>query len=322
MGDDMFDHISAAIPDSVTITCIIDSIPTTLLMDLPHKSYGDDEQAKMYLPAQVYCLSGGVDLIEAFRACSGKARTWAGLLDRMYEHQQGEERPPVLMASREITAETPFRIVQGGEARDRHALLIGVQPESCDDVERFWRYLQVSHGFVGGTSDSVLLRGGRQPPTRTNIVKAFAKLVEDVTPGDSVFLAYSGPAKAVVDELYGAPNNIKANPVVMVPMDAKPGPDGADPIFHDDLMTLLLRHIPHGVTVTLLFDYRDSSHGFMDLPHTYTGRNSGLYHDDDETDLYDQQASLARSHGVFGNMWASLASELVPAPRVGRSATR
>ena len=275
--DVIIDMIASATLDSVRATCLIDSLPDSATPHLPYVTEGDDDQACMFSPANVVSLSGDSRIIEAFQYNASSESTWGGLMDEILDYYStndiGHSIRPVLSSTRPINRDTYMHFMSGGNAGDRHAILIGVDSgngKTAATLRKFQKYLEIRQGFLRGTQNVVLVDDAKGTiPTRSNIVSTLQDLVERTQPGDSIFLAYFGPGDSALEWDYDEDYMRESNPGVIVPVDTDDQQHHERALFNNDIARMLIRQLPEGATVTCLFAYHEYDGRTLRLPHTY-----------------------------------------------------
>jgi metacaspase-1 len=100
-----------------------------------------------------------------------------------------------------------------------------------------------------------------KPPTRANILQAMKNLVAGAQPGDSLFLQFSGHGSQVPDT---SGDEVDGLDETILPLDFKT----AGQITDDEMYDILVRGVPMGVRLTVLFDCCHSGTG-LDLPYSH-----------------------------------------------------
>ncbi|KAL5497860.1 hypothetical protein ACEPAH_2791 [Sanghuangporus vaninii] len=150
----------------------------------------------------------------------------------------------------------------------KKALLIGINYyeqshplKGCrGDVTRMQKFLKDRYGFT----DMLILTEYWQEhrhPTREEIIKGMKWLVQDASPGDSLFLHYSGHGGQTRDFGFDEPDGKDEG---IYPVDYHL--EGSKGILTDDDMHRILTDIPEGVQLTALFDSCHSG-SVLDLPY-------------------------------------------------------
>jgi len=195
------------------------------------------------------------------------------------EHQEEEEQP-----EEEAEEEQPEEEEAGAEEEEeedtwaystcdgnKKAVFIGINyagsaaPLSgChNDVENLHKFITEQWGYEDAEI-KILLDNDEDPetqPTRENIINALNWLVEGASQNDALFLHYSGhggtQADTDGDEHDGTDETI-------CPIDYQE----AGMIVDDDLHAMLVKPLPKGCRLTVVFDACHSGSG-LDLPYTY-----------------------------------------------------
>jgi metacaspase-1 len=159
----------------------------------------------------------------------------------------------------------------------KRALLIGIcydgtpaELAGCaNDVKHIHYLLSTKFGFQ--QSDFVIMtdRVSEIPktvrkgplPTRANIIHAMKNLVAGVKPGDSLFFQFSGHGSQIADT---SGDEVDGLDETILPLDHKK----AGQITDDEMYDILVRGIPKGARLTVLFDCCHSGTG-LDLPYTH-----------------------------------------------------
>lgn len=105
-------------------------------------------------------------------------------------------------------------------------------------------------------------------PTRANIIRHMAWLVDDVRPGDVLFFHYSGHGT----QAKGGRDSHEKCDQCLVPLDY----DREGAILDDDLFKLLISRLPYGVRMTALFDCCHSA-SMLDLPFVFVGDKNYMF---------------------------------------------
>lgn len=160
----------------------------------------------------------------------------------------------------------------------RRALLIGInyfgsknELRGCiNDVRNMQQFLMQKGGYrecdmVVLTDDS---SNSMNIPTRSNILRAMEWLVSDATPGDALFLHYSGHGGEEKD-LDG--DEVDGYDQCIYPVDFQQSGSIIDDIMHD----IMVKRLQAGVRLTAIFDSCHSG-TVLDLPFTYRAQDGGL----------------------------------------------
>jgi hypothetical protein len=155
----------------------------------------------------------------------------------------------------------------------RKSLLIGInytgtaaELRGCiADVARVRKFITGVYGFPD-TPDSMLIltddqRDRNKLPTKANIIAACRWLTEGARPGDSLFMHFSGHGGQAIDT---DGDEVDGYDETILPVDYKI----AGQIVDDDLNTILVRPLPPGVKLSVLFDSCHSGTA-LDLPYIY-----------------------------------------------------
>lgn len=133
------------------------------------------------------------------------------------------------------------------------------------DVARVRKFITSVFGFPETPDSMVILtddqRDRNKLPTKTNIISACRWLVEGARPGDSLFLHFSGHGGQAVDT---DGDEVDGYDETILPLDYKT----AGQIVDDDLNIILVKPLPPGVKLTVLFDSCHSGTA-LDLPYIY-----------------------------------------------------
>merc|ERR1712238_254828 len=105
--------------------------------------------------------------------------------------------------------------------------------------------------------------GEHTPPTASNIIDAYKRVVSEAEEGDAIFLHYSGHGTKLADD-----NNEEADGYdeALVPRDYQ----SSGMIRDDDLYDILVKPLPMGVYMVSLMDCCHSG-TIMDLPYIFKG---------------------------------------------------
>jgi len=162
---------------------------------------------------------------------------------------------------------------RGGKKK---SLLIGInyvgqesELKGCiNDVHNVREFLVKCVGFPeDGASMTVLTEEDQAKPTKANMTAAFQWLVSGTTPGDSLFLHYSGHGSRVQDPQGDREDGMEDT---IVPVDYKT----AGQIDSDTLHHILVDGLPKGVRLTCIFDCCHSGTA-LELPYTYRTDEQG-----------------------------------------------
>ncbi|KAJ9069730.1 Ca(2+)-dependent cysteine protease [Entomophthora muscae] len=158
---------------------------------------------------------------------------------------------------------------------NKKALLIGInyfgskaELKGCiNDVQNISNAFLPKFGF-DPTNVTILTDDQQHPlrvPTHDNIIGAMRWLVEGASPGDSLFLHYSGHGGTKKDEDGDEEDGYDET---ILPLDFEQKGEITD----DTLFDILIRDLPKGVRLTAIFDSCHSG-SVLDLPYTY--KNDG-----------------------------------------------
>lgn len=163
---------------------------------------------------------------------------------------------------------------------NKRALLIGInysgqnKLNGCvNDVVNMHYLLSTKFGFKPAdftvmTDEQNQISCGRHlHPTRANILKAMRELVANVSAGDSLFLQFSGHGGQIPDSSNDEHDGFDE---VIFPVDY----ETEGPIIDDESYDILVRNLPAGVRLTVLFDCCHSGTG-LDLPYNYDVKHPG-----------------------------------------------
>ncbi|KAG0270261.1 Ca(2+)-dependent cysteine protease [Actinomortierella ambigua] len=187
-----------------------------------------------------------------------------------YQQQPVAEAPKVHVQKIEITSEVP-RVTLSDLTGEHRALLIGINytglanPLSgCVNDTRVMKEFLLDSGFKNEnirvlTDDQV---GTEFMPTKENILRNLRWLVADAETNDSYFLHYSGHGGQVYDQSGDEIN--KDMDECIFPVDHET--NGV--IIDDELHDMLVKALPPGVRLTVVFDCCHSGSA-LDLPYVY-----------------------------------------------------
>lgn len=178
-----------------------------------------------------------------------------------------------------VGGETPYG--DRGSYTRRKSLLIGISYRNSirplggciNDVKNVRQFLVERYGFPTSPDAMVILTDeGREDaahlPTKANIIRWMRWLVADARAGDSLFLHYSGHGGQTPD-LGADGDEIDAMDETILPVDY----EQAGQIVDDDMHEILVRHLPPGVRLTVIFDSCHSGTA-LDLPYVYDNRGN------------------------------------------------
>ncbi|RNF26339.1 metacaspase [Trypanosoma conorhini] len=138
----------------------------------------------------------------------------------------------------------------------------------CNDVKQILATLQKKRFPIDEASilvDEEGFPGANGLPTRDNIVRYMAWLVKDAKAGDVLFMHFSGHGT----QTRALSDSEEAFDQCIAPVDFER--NGC--ILDDDIFKILLRSLPHGVRLTVVFDCCHSG-SMLDLPYTFVGGRS------------------------------------------------
>jgi|SwirhirootsSR2_FD_contig_31_9533364_length_1177_multi_2_in_0_out_0_2 hypothetical protein len=158
---------------------------------------------------------------------------------------------------------------------NKKALLIGINYtgtksalRGCHNDAHSIRNFLCSRGFPNSASNIVMLLddpkfcpGPAFWPTRANIVTAMQWLVSGTRPGDSLFLHFSGHGGQMPDQDGDEENGFDET---ILPVDF----ETAGVIVDDEMHAILVRQLPPGVRLTVIFDSCHSGTA-LDLSYVY-----------------------------------------------------
>jgi len=162
---------------------------------------------------------------------------------------------------------------RGGKKK---SLLIGInyigqdaELKGCiNDVRNVREFLVKCVGFPEDpASMTILTEEAQAKPVKSNMTAAFQWLVSGTTPGDSLFLHYSGHGSRVKDPTGDREDGMEDT---IVPLDYKT----AGQIDSDLLHHILVDSLPKGVRLTCIFDCCHSGTA-LELPYTYRTDEQG-----------------------------------------------
>lgn len=191
----------------------------------------------------------------------GAPLSWIELLRRMRDvlRQKGFSQVPQLSSSELLDVNHQFNIV-APETREmngaKRSVLIGInyvgqqgQLSGChNDVANIKKYLIQKEGFQEKDMLILMDDGQHRPPTRKNIMDAFARITQYSKAGDTVFIHYSGHGGRVVDRDGDEDDGYDET---LIPVDFK----SAGQIVDDEVFNELVKKMPKDVHVTVLVRY-------------------------------------------------------------------
>jgi len=142
-------------------------------------------------------------------------------------------------------------------------------------------------GFPEDQQSMVLLTddgSGRDTPTKANILRYMAWLVQDASPGDSLFFHYSGHGSQAEDN-FGL-GKVTGKEDTICPVDR----DSAGDILDQDMHDALVKSLPAGVKLTVVFDCCHSGSA-LNLPFSYHHNGQpkrdlkGVHHEKSHADV-------------------------------------
>jgi hypothetical protein len=155
----------------------------------------------------------------------------------------------------------------------KKALLIGInyvnsqRPlRGCvNDAQNIRKFITQRFGFRDAPDSLIMLTDDQSDPTRrptkANMIRAMQWLIQGAQPGDSLFLHFSGHGGQVRDTDGDEDDGFDET---ILPEDYA----SAGQIVDDDLHKILVKHLPPGVRLTVVFDSCHSGTA-MDLPYVY-----------------------------------------------------
>ncbi len=193
-----------------------------------------------------------------------------------YQQHQGYDRaahaPPVQAQQFGHGAPSDYTFQYSNCTGKRKALLIGINYIGSDnalrgcinDVHNVSNFLITRQNYR--REDMVTLTDDQQDPvlrpTRANILRAMAWLVQGAQPNDALFLHYSGHGGQVRDEDGDEDDGYDE---CIYPVDFKQ----AGPIIDDEMHEVVVRPLQAGVRLTAIFDSCHSG-SVLDLPYLYS----------------------------------------------------
>eukprot|EP00804_Cyclotella_cryptica_P009679 CCRYP_011225-RC/>CCRYP_011225-RC protein AED:0.14 eAED:0.14 QI:0/0.5/0.33/1/0.5/0.33/3/368/449 len=201
--------------------------------------------------------------------------SWVEVLREMRSvlQQRGYDQVPQLTSSRMIDVHDPFVITPSSfnpKKNTQRAVLIGInyvnqkgELSGChNDVLNIAKYLREVQGFKKENITILMDDGHHKDPTKSEIMKAYKKVVKESQDGDVVFCHYSGELTGfyvvIGDEDDGYDETL-------IPVDYQK----AGQIRDDDLLKVLVHPMRAGVTMTCLMDCCHSG-TVLDLPYRFT----------------------------------------------------
>jgi len=183
--------------------------------------------------------------------------SWVEILRSMRVNllNKGFDQVPQLTSSRMIDVNKPFQLVNESSYGTKRAVLIGInyvgqqgQLSGChNDVKNMKEYLMNVHGFEERNMTILMDDGRHMNPTRANIMQAYRDLVRSSSPGDTVFIHYSGHGGRVRDTSGDEDDGYDET---LIPVDFQ----RSGQITDDELFRDFVKPMPKGVLVTSLMD--------------------------------------------------------------------
>ncbi len=144
---------------------------------------------------------------------------------RLILRQKGFDQIPQLSSSHSLDVDTPFDLSPEDFSGTKRAVMIGInyvgqagELAGChNDVLNMKEYLMDVHEFEE-ENITVLMDDGVHPdPTRSNIIYAYQRIVQESEPGDVVYLHYSGKIFfAFVGDCFGHDNASPTNISIII----------------------------------------------------------------------------------------------------------
>lgn len=207
--------------------------------------------------------------------------TWVQCLRLMRTElsNMGFDQIPQLSSSRLTNVDEPMVIVPKDVTGTKRALLIGInytgmqgELSGChNDVGNIKKYLIDNCGFNESEMLILMDDGEHHAPTRRNIIGGFQKLIEYAKAGDVVFVHYSGHGGFVRDTSGDEDDGYDET---LIPLDFKE----KGMIVDDDILDILVKPMPAGVTCTVLMDCCHSG-TVLDLPYRFSADDSKMRRD-------------------------------------------
>lgn len=141
---------------------------------------------------------------------------------------------------------------------------IGTSNELFGCISDAYNVLQLIEDDLKYESTTLMMERDKNTdlhPTRSNILKQIAILVDGLVSGDEVFFHYSGHGTQYIDRNF---DELDGFDECLVPLDCE---DGAGLITDDELREILVDKIPKGVKLTGILDCCNSGSAF-DLKYT------------------------------------------------------
>ena len=179
-----------------------------------------------------------------------KCPSWTDLLYDMNIMLQlkGFDQIPQLSSTSDICLTTPFSILKDGYVAKK-ALFIGInysgqvpgEIKGChSDVDNMKKFI-LGQGYEAASCRLLLDDGGNTLPTKASILSSFEWLVHEASPGDSLFLHFSGH----FGQLPGEPSE-----TTLLPLDYQ----SQGHIRQLDLLKSLILTLPRGSLLTVVMD--------------------------------------------------------------------
>ncbi|CAB9521275.1 Metacaspase-1 [Seminavis robusta] len=207
--------------------------------------------------------------------------SWVQLLRQMRSvlNGMGFDQIPQLTSSRLVDVDKSMYIVPPGFEGTRRAILIGInyrgqqgELRGChNDVKNIKEYLIQCQGFKESDMLIMMDDGQHHEPTKQNIEQAFTRITQYAKAGDAVFVHYSGHGGRVRDTSGDEDDGYDET---LIPVDFK----HAGQIIDDDILKILVKPMPAGVTCTVLMDCCHSG-TVLDLPYRFGADEDAMHLD-------------------------------------------
>lgn len=225
---------------------------------------------------------------------------------RLILRSKGFEQIPQLSSSHSLDVDTPFDLSPEHFSGTKRAVMIGInyvgqagELAGChNDVLNMKEYLMDVHEFED-ENITVLMDDGVHPdPTRSNIMYAYQRVVQQSEPGDVVYLHYSGHGGKLRDDGYDEEDGYDET---LIPLDFEVNGQIRD----DDIKRMVVLPMQAGVYVTSVMDCCHSG-TVCDLPYVF--KADGEHENMEEQSGYDFGSTLNILNSISAGDVAAAAS--------------
>lgn len=223
-------------------------------------------------------VSTGEDSVESLQFGAGTL-SWSTLIRQMKDvmQDQGYDLVPILTTSRKFDLDEPVHLLPPNfdqKSNKKFSLLVGCNYvgsdgkllNSHDDVKIMKDYIVNVHGFPEDRDYMTVLMddGKHRKPTHGNIIQALKTIAIRSTPGDAVFIQFSGHGGRISD----LSAETECYDEVFVPIDFQ----RKGLISEKTVIRSLIMNLAENVTVTMLLDSCDTGFVF-DMPYSWETRS-------------------------------------------------